>query len=519
MSATTWLTGEPYRLAGTRMAFASWYYVRPAGFGWYDEQGRNVAVGGDQGPDGARFGRTDDPVGVRLAVRPASKTGELLSPERPWEAGGVDIGTVMRDGSLYRAWGTTGWGDLKEGGENYFVYFESDDAVHWRRPDCGLVEVAGDKRNNVLGRFGGSVFVDPSCPPAERYKWISEAHFPKEVYEAYVRRRPEAVDPRSHRVDADLYIGVRGAVSPDGVRWSVIDQPLVMRHSDTQNICYYDPVLGKYVAYMREFAAGPRAESGTRDLTPQRWLSVGRRAIARAETDDFRHFPLGETLLEPAPWMSFSETLYTNCRTTIPRAPEVPVMFPTVWDQATDSTWVAMATGHDGRAWQFIPHARMFETGSFGGFDGGSVFAHPELLEMPNGDFALPYSGYDVPHKYPRRRARRGFGYAVWPRGRLIGIEASERGAFSTVGVIASGGRIRINAETRRAGCVLVEAAGLDGKAIGGREFENCVPLFGDCFGSPVRWKGHDDLGVAAGEPVILRFRMEAGSVYCVDFE
>ncbi len=29
-------TGEPYQLAGNRMVFTTWYYVRPGGFAWLD---------------------------------------------------------------------------------------------------------------------------------------------------------------------------------------------------------------------------------------------------------------------------------------------------------------------------------------------------------------------------------------------------------------------------------------------------------------------------------------------------
>lgn len=39
-------TGEPYELAGRRMVFTSWYYVRPGGYAWVDAQGRGVTASG-----------------------------------------------------------------------------------------------------------------------------------------------------------------------------------------------------------------------------------------------------------------------------------------------------------------------------------------------------------------------------------------------------------------------------------------------------------------------------------------
>ena len=53
--ATTILTGEPYTLAGRRLAFTSWYHVRVGGFAWIDAAGDNVTVAGNAAPDEAAF--------------------------------------------------------------------------------------------------------------------------------------------------------------------------------------------------------------------------------------------------------------------------------------------------------------------------------------------------------------------------------------------------------------------------------------------------------------------------------
>src|SRR4051794_35935697 len=37
-------TGEPYTLAGKRVVFTSWYYVRPGGYAWKDDAGENVTA-------------------------------------------------------------------------------------------------------------------------------------------------------------------------------------------------------------------------------------------------------------------------------------------------------------------------------------------------------------------------------------------------------------------------------------------------------------------------------------------
>ncbi len=513
-----WITGEPYSLAGKRLAFTTWLYVRLFAFGWVDDQGKNVMVAGDLGPDEAHFVRSEGPYGIRFKVHPAARSQPLLEVERPWESGGVQLGTVLQEGGRYRAWGQAGWGDLHTRGKPYFCYYESEDGLHWQRPACGVFPIDGDVQHNVLDTRGGTVFMDPSAPPAERYKWISERMFSQEVYEAYRARYPAEIDSRAVAVHRNFYFGVQGAVSPDGLRWSVLPQPLAMMHSDTQIVAYYDPALQRYVGYFREWMnalqGGPNP-----DPHPMRWQAIGRRSIGRAETADFRHFPLSALLLAPHPGLRPSQVFYTNCRTSLPGAADQHLMFPAVWDHATDSTEIHFASSHDGRAWSFFSNDPLLCTAPFGQWDGGCIFASPNLVELPNGDFALPYTGYNVPHKYPRQQATRACAYALWPKGRLVGLEAPERGAFSTVAVLAPGRRLRANVLTARAGCLQVEAARLSGETIPGREFENSIPLRGDCHGAPVLWQEHDDLGVEVGEAVMLRFRLEAGCLYFLDFE
>ena len=58
--------GEPYELPGERLVFTNWFYVRPGGLAWVDDQGRGVTVAGNEGPWGAHFRRADSPFGIRL---------------------------------------------------------------------------------------------------------------------------------------------------------------------------------------------------------------------------------------------------------------------------------------------------------------------------------------------------------------------------------------------------------------------------------------------------------------------
>jgi hypothetical protein len=290
---------------------------------------------------------------------------------------------------------------------------------------------------------------------------------------------------------------------------------MAMEVTDTQLTAYYDERLRKYVAYTRTWEAG--LQSPRFSLGGQRTWDVARRSIGRSETSDYQHFPLHHTMLEPGPEFLPSDTFYTNGKTTIPGAPDHHLLFPSIWDMAVDNTRIYLATSHDGKLWHFLPGSPVFETGPFGAFDGGVIFAHPNLVELSDGRFVLPYTGYDVPHKYPRKLWKYAPGYAVWPKGRLVALEA-ESGEFATVTLMPPGRRLLINALTKRAGSILVEVAGFDGKPLLQRSFEDAKPVFGDLHWAPLVWNGQEDLGYSEGSPIMLRFRLDHAQIFGVEF-
>jgi len=523
--------GEPYELMGNRLVFLNWFYIRPGSFEWRDERGESVGLRSEVGPDAAHLAHTDQPFGIRLVAQAAQRLGPLLQADAPWEEGaGVHLTTVLRDGGMFRAWGVPFTFSGDPPGQKHSYYLESGDGLNWKRPKLGIVELGGSRDNNLVDLFqvdGGTVFIDPSAPSAERYKLIAEGPFPREVCQTYLRRRPNDWDGKVRWADDGSAKGMKGAVSSDGFHWTMFPEPMVMEMTDTHLTGYYDQRLRKYVAYTRTWATrerSPRVVGETRGMRrdvavrADYWWQVGRRSIGRSETANFREFPVHETILEPGPDLLPSDTLYTNGKTVYPGAPDHHLLFPTIWHTASDSTSITVASSHDGKIWHFLPGAPVFATGPFGSFDGGCVFAHPNLVELADGRLVMPYSGYSVPHKYPRRKWRFAPGYMVWPKGRLVALEAKERGEFATVGIMPPGRRLRINALTRRGGGIFVEVAAMDGRPLAGRSFAEARPIVGDHHWSTLTWRGQEDLGHPENTGVILRFCMDQAQLFGLEF-
>ena len=106
-----------------------------------------------------------------------------LVTDRPWEGNGTNYVTVFQDEGRYRLYYRGCHYSYLDGRDrpnhqDVYCYAESDDGIHWTRPDLGLFEWEGSKRNNIVWLGGGgsnaenfAPFRDanPACDPAARY--------------------------------------------------------------------------------------------------------------------------------------------------------------------------------------------------------------------------------------------------------------------------------------------------------------------------------------------------------------
>jgi len=479
--------GEPVDLAGKRVIFTNWRYVLPGdNFDWIDDQGKSVYVHGDVAPNQARYVPNNVPWGIHLVTRKPQVMGPLSLPHR----------MILQQGKRYLGWSNN-------------EYYESADGLKWEKKTQLVF-------NGPIADGMGQIFIDPAAPPAERFKGIfGDDQIDQKTLDAYLKAHPDDWNPRAFFgfAKTQKVHGLRGAVSPDGITWTALPDPLVLDYNDTLNTAYYDVILSRYVLFTRYWAINAYTRQQPVNIDSG-WTGQGRRSIGRTESPDFRHFPPAEMILEPGNEMAPSEELYTTCHTTMPGAPDQHLLFPAVWDVAHDDTSIWMATSQEGKVWHWAPGGPILKTGLFGEWNGGCIWATPELIELPNGDWALPYSAHNVPHKYPRGQRQGANGYAVWPKGRMMGIEAPSKGGFSVLAIMAPGRKLKLNAVTQRVGGVRVEVMGING-----RKFADCDPLVGDLPWQLVTWKGQSDMGVKAGNAVRLRFELDSATIYGIQFD
>ena len=444
------------------------------------------------------------PFGVRVTMEKARKTEPWLRTDRPWEERVVAYHQVLHEDGKYRLWYHIMLTDAAkeaffppgggiEPADQVLSYAESDDGFHWTKPGLDVYSFNGQRTNVVTPYCRESgVFRDPTAPDPERYKCF---HFDK-------LPNSEGKRPR------DAY-GLYGLVSPDGYHWKRLPDPLLSYFHDTENIAAWDPVLKKYVGYFRGHLDG--------------------RAIARSETDDFRHWPPAEVILAGGPLDSLAADYYTNGFTTFPDDPSLRFLFPAIYHHDTDQVDVHFAVSRNNRAWSWMSLEPIIELGAPGEWDSGTIYAAPDMVHLPDGRLALPFAGTARTHNEghaeyygEKTEAKFQLAWATWDDGRLAGLEAQEHGEFwsSNLGPF-EGNRIEINARTPRHGKVevaLLDPYGRGTKPMPGYTFADAIPFSGDAVWEPLRWKGVESLEPLRGKELILHFRLTSAKVFGIRF-
>ena len=85
--------------------------------------------------------------------------------------------------------------------------------------------------------------------------------------------------------------------------------------------------------------------------------------------------------------------------------------------------------------------------------------------------------------------------WAIWPKGRLVALEAPVEGSFRTFPLETEKRTIHLNFKTPPGGYVQVQVTDRRYQPLPGRSFDDCDWLIGDQIDRQVSWNGETDLG------------------------
>ena len=444
----------------------------------------------------------------------------VLRTDAPWEGNASAFQSIFKDGDLYRMYYRglhyRHSGEPAQALEDHpwlLCYAESDDGIHWRKPELGLFEFNGSKANNIIltPEFLKTIGADPAhtatfkdtnpdCPANERYKIVVVGHKPRGLYVL---------------------------ASPDGIRFTPMsDKPSVTEGAfDSQNLMFWDPVRAEYREYHRGFNAGVRG-------------------IMTATSKDILQFP-------PPVWIEFpgaaKEHLYTNQIQPYYRAPHIFMGFPMRysdrgWSEATLSlpelderlvraessrrygtavTDALFMTSRDGLVFHrwaeaFIrPGPAKRDTWTYGDnfVFWGMVETASHLPDGPNDISLYASEGYWRGTSTSVRR------YTTRIDGFVSAHAPMAGGEILTKPLVFDGGNLTLNLATSGAGSVRVEIQDVDGNPIQGYSLRDCPELYGDDIRYTVRWKQKGgDVRPLAGKVIRLRFVLKDADLFSYQF-
>ena len=432
----------------------------------------------------------------------------VMVHDAPWEGSGCGYHTIFKDGDLfrmyYKAWHLdVGDGKLVQGHGCFGAYAESRDGIRWTKPNLGLFEFKGSKKNNLVWVGAGShdftPFKDPNpaCKPEARYKAV----------------------------------GCGGKLlafqSADGIHWSAMNRgkPVITKGAfDSQNLAFWDGERQEYRAYFRGFRSG-------------------KRDILTATSQDFIHWTDPVWLKYPG---AAREQLYTNQIAPYYRAPHLLIGFPTRYiDRGWSPSMHALSEPEHRKL--RAKASRRYGTALSEGLLMSSrdrvtfhrwaeAFLRPGPRTKGNWKYGDNYIGWhvietasalaDAPNELSLYATE---GYWTGAQSelrrytlRMDGFVSAEApmsgGELVTKPIVFAGGQLVLNVATSAAGSVRVEIQDAQGKSLPGHSLKECAEVFGDSIEHVVTWKAGDDVSALAGQPVRLRFALKDADVYAFRF-
>lgn len=505
-----------------------------SGGSWAIGQPLDVGSRREMFVDNALIERMAGPAELRLH-QPAPREVAIVTGE-PWEGNGTNYVTVFRDGDVYRMYYRGSHFSYLKGKDrpthrDLYCYSESRDGIRWTKPELGLFEWNGSKKNNIVwDGVGAHAFVpfrdtNPQCMPEAKYKALG-------------------VGGSTH--------GLYAFRSPDAIHWTLMSpKPVITKGDfDSHNLAFWDAERGEYREYHRQFRNGRDIRTSTSKdflqwtepelLTYSALVNPGRKAEAGATAADVKD-PVGAKY----PPGRVSE-LYTNQILPYYRAPHILLGFPTRyidrgWTESakalprpdyrqirskqstregtavTDGMFMASRDRKQFAVWpeSFVrPGLRTRDTWFYGDTyqNWGLVETKSAIEDAPPelSIYLTEATGRDG-SAHLRRHTLRIDGF-VSLHAPLVG------GELLTKPLVFRGRQLMVNYSTSAAGTILVEIQDADGKPIPGYSLAESQDLYGDSLEQPVTWKGGNDVSKLAGRPVRLRFVVKDADLYSFQF-
>jgi len=435
---------------------------------------------------------------TRLVLHEPRDEGIVLKFDKPWEGPFSAYCTIIKDDKKYKAFyrGVPVAGS--DGNSNEVTcYAESEDGIHWEKPNLGIYEVMGTQDNNVIlsntapltHNFSPFLDSNPNALPNEKYKAL-----------AGIEKS-----------------GLFAMTSKDGIHWKKAGtEPVFTKGAfDSQNVSFWSKNEQSYVLYFRTWT-GP--------------YYSGIRTISRTTSKDFVNWT------EPVR-MNFGYTplehLYTNQTSPYFRANHIYIAIAARFMPGRQVLTEKQAQKINVNPKYFRDCSDVVLMSSRGGNEYHRTFMEGFIkpgIGLQNWVSRSNYPALNVVQTSPKEMSIYVNQNYAQPTAhlhryslRLDGFASLNApyigGEMITKPLLIKGDKLIINFSTSAAGYIKAELLDTNEKPIKGFELENVNEAIGNEIEKQISWKGNPGLKQLNGEPIRIRFVMKDADLYSIKFE
>jgi len=313
-----------------------------------------------------------------------------------------------------------------------WCYAVSKDGYHWEKPELGIYDYQGSRKNNIMGAYSKSkyfnVFKDKRDPdPQKRYKAMGE-------------------------VEGSAKNGTAIAFSPDGVHWTEYPgNPVVLKGrdiADCPTFLGWDARIQKYVYYPRPGPPLGARVNGKGFYLPAQGLNPNdgqMRTIGYSTSDDFINWAPTQLMLAPD---GRDRADYQYYQMTVAQDGEFYVGLMHMIQTHEQTFDIFLLTSRDGFHWNWVNRELPFlRHGEELSYDGG--YLTPSGPVLHDGTIWIYYGAYSGAHSSELSKLGRNhmtIALATLPADRYLGMLAGmDLATLVTRPVVFSGSRLKID--------------------------------------------------------------------------
>lgn len=444
---------------------------------------------------------TEESEGLARVFHQAEKYpgNPIIVKEHPWEGWGPYVyGTILWDGGKLRMWYQGIGGDSAD-----VSYAESTDGIHWTRPELGIIEYQGSKKNNIIAP--GDTCHIPSVikvpkPSSPDKQWAMYGF-------GYLPDRSDA--GRSQGAPAVHY-------SADGLHWDWQGKPEhynLFASSDVTNF-FYDPYTNRFTSTYKTMNRRHRAVGVAVSDDGLKWRKPVEGAVFGADDLDpdatqvygmpvfpYQGIYIGQPWIYHSRWIKYGK--YTK-----------PDVMYEAQEGSPLTVDVQLAWSHNMLSWTRTPERKPFiALGPEGAWDSKMIYTARAPV-IVNDKLYFYYGGYDTVHD-DDKNAKGAIGLATLRIDGFCSMHAGDKeGWLISRREVFSTPVVTINAKCVPGGYVTADLVDRNNNVITGFSRKDCVAFRDDSLRHELKWKTNEFPAGLVDKDKKVRFYLKNADLY-----